>query len=602
MKMSKSGNHRRAGFTLVEVLVVVLIASIVMAVLASVLASSFEVLRTGETRAQLNSNARIALNYICDDISTGSGIPLSFDRDLNGYPDEHFNFGYDELANWRVAEWDADDLPVLSSSFWISEAWGDRVYVSHKSEVVVDGQNVVNRSFAVPRVLRTRPTRQVSEYMSLLRLAIPASNDMPYYLASEWDRTGDGIVDAYNTGTGNPDVVGDGAGEIDGYPEVVAVGPYKETAVLIQDLVGYDDDPEESVIRVRQIPVASNITRMKLEYLHQVPVYYSRWSGSDIEIAYQSLDTGEISWIEASYERNSSMEDHVPIVSHYEQRVIDVTANATYTDPEGNVDYYGTNWRLQDQYPEGLSVDKLDGTHTTPNSLGLENWSMSILYNDNDGDRIADTAPPDRYAYVTTSYSGTSVIEGGIAGLRPDMEALHGSGYYDYSTDPIGEGIDFGDADGIPDGDGVPDDPVPGWWLPYLRAVRVTVVATPNQIIEQRRAQSGSRGSNGNPVYYRLDSPVPYQDANRTIPLPNLRKDYIGAGRDVILSRIVPVEYVYRTELITDPADIQPDGLRRVEYNYFRGRSVMFNDPMDPSAALDPASNPITRLYEKDPL
>jgi prepilin-type N-terminal cleavage/methylation domain-containing protein len=74
-------NSSAAGFTLIEILVVVLIGSIVMVVLISVLGSSFEILRTGETRAQLNSNARIALEYICDDIVSASGIPLSFDRD-----------------------------------------------------------------------------------------------------------------------------------------------------------------------------------------------------------------------------------------------------------------------------------------------------------------------------------------------------------------------------------------------------------------------------------------------------------------------------------------------------------------------------------------
>lgn len=599
-----------AGFTLIEVMVVLVIASIVMAVLISVLGSSFEILRTGETRAQLNSNARVALDYICDDLTSASYIPLSIDRDLNGYPDEdppdpisNALRGYDENAIWRVAWWEdtpSGRVPVVAASFWLSEAWGDRLQTVHDSSAFVLGQNVTDQSFTIPRILRSSGGSRVAEYRSFFRLAIPTSQDMPYYLASEWDRNGDGVVDVLNTGLG---------GEIQGYPDVIPVGPAKETAAVIQDLF-YQYRDEDIVRRMRQIPIASNITRVKYEYLHEVPVYMSQSDGNDVEIICQNLDDGNVVAVPADAEMTSQMDNTVPLVSHWEQRIIDVAYNADYTDSTG-AQYGGMVWRLADQYPEGYDDGKLDGTHVAPNTgAGLgrlvgtnpAGWSCAAFYNiDSTGDDISDNAPIDRLAFVTTSLSGGQVVEGGLAALRPDMAAIHGQAYYLLASDPTGLG-DMGDADGIPDGDGVPDDPVPGWWLPYMRAVRVTVVATPRNVIEERRAASGKQGQSGQLVYYRLDSPVPYQDADRTIPLYNLKKDFIGSGRDVVLTKTVPVNYTYRTELVTDPqaAILGQINLRRVDWNVRIASSKMFRDPLSPDIQIR-SRTPWEKLQEKNP-
>jgi prepilin-type N-terminal cleavage/methylation domain-containing protein len=607
--MNKHANA--AGFTLVEVLVVVLIASIVLIVLASVLGSSFEILRTGETRAQLNSNARVALEYVSDDIKSATAIPISFDRDLNGFVDEDPVYGYDEQAYWRVAAWDSStNTWATNTSYWFSEAWGDRIMLTHDSTVNVSGQNVTNRSFSIPKVLRTRPDLKVVEYNSFFRLAIPASNDMPYYLASEWDRDGDGDIDQVdlrNTGTSNPATQFDGVGEIQGYPDVVSVGPYKETAALIEDLFGYTREPGP-VTRIRQIPIASNITRIKFEYLHYVPVYFSRVNGLNVEIAYQDLTDGSIDYVAANDELQSDMQDKVPLVSHWELRPIDVAYNRDYEDSgsgpgsgDTGLTYNGIFWQLQDQYPEGLDFGKLDGTHVTPNTIsGLGDgvpagWGMSVFYTEaEDG----ENAPIDRLAFVTTSISGGQPVEGGIAELRPDMEAIRGATYYSRSISPTGRG-DLGDADGIPDGDGIPDDPVPGWWLPYLRAVRVTIVATPRNIIEERRARSGQVGESGMTVYYRLDSPVPYSDPNRLAPQYNLTQDYIGSGRDVVVTKTVPVDFVYRLELVTDPFSIEPSILRRVEYNYLRSVIEMRADPVNPDEQIR-ARDQIAKAIERE--
>jgi len=123
----------------------------------------------------------------------------------------------------------------------------------------------------------------------------------------------------------------------------------------------------------------------------------------------------------------------------------------------------------------------------------------------------------------------------------------------------------------------------------------------PRQTIEERRARSGQTGKSGSTVYYRLDSPVPYADPNRLQPMYNLKQDYIGSGRDVIVSKVVPVDYVYRTDLVTDPHSDVPGFLRRVEHNYFKGTSIMFTDPANPDENIR-ASDPVEKLIEKNPL
>lgn len=611
----------RQGFSLIEVMVVVMIAAIVMSVLATVMGSSFEILRTGETRAQLNSNGRTALNYLCDDIETAAYIPLAFDRDLNGYkdelgvdPDTGETLGYDEKAVWRVAWLDPDDFPTVAASFYISEAYGHQITTVHNSSVTVAGRRLRAQSFSVPKSLTFQGQESVADYSSLFRLAIPTSNQMPYYLALEWDRNGDGVMtgaDLLNTGSSNSAVDGDGLGEIVGYPSLVPVGSHKETAVLIQDLNAEFSDG--TTRRFRQIPISSNITRVKYEYLHEVPVYISRANGSDVEVAYQDLTDGQVYWEDENWVRSGGTENRIPMISHWELRIIDVANNAQYTDPVTGAEYGEMYWRIADQYPEGYDPNKADGTHLfPPTSTGLGylagnnlagGWNCSVFYNrDSDGDDIGDNAPIDRLAYVTTSVSGATTVAGGLAYLRPDMEAIHGTGYYNYSTDPTGIG-DLGDADGIPDGDGIPDDPVPGWWLPYLRAVRVSIIATPRNVIEERIAKSGQVGSMGSPVFYRLDSPIPFDDPNRLVPLANQKQDYVGTGKDLILTKTVPVEYVYRTELIWDAKSAAiSQGFfsdRRVELNYRNGSSVVRRDLFPPGSRIQ-ALTPTEKLYEKD--
>ncbi|MCH7472816.1 prepilin-type N-terminal cleavage/methylation domain-containing protein [bacterium] len=612
------GIEKRAGFTLVEVLVVLLIASIVMAILGSVLAASFEILRTGESRAKMNSNARVVLEYVCDDISSAAYIPLSTDRDLNGYPDETVTsalgspVGYGLDAVWRVAK-EINNVPWVAASFYLSEAWSDRIMTTHDSSILVGGQQVINQSFTVPKILNTGGNRQVAEYTSFFRLAIPANNNMPYCIAGEWDRNGDGVVDPVNTGAGNLAVPGDGGGEILGYPELVPVGPHKETAAVIQDIF-YKYRDELVPRRVRQIPIASNITRIKYEYLHEVPVYLSRIGAGGLEVAYQNMDNGAIEWLPSNSTLASS--DVVPLISHWELRIIDVAYNGSngagglWTDPISGAEYGTLNWRLQDQYPEGYNSAKTTGDHVAPSTgMGLgtldssgsdTGWNCTVFYNLSSSGLadIPDNAPIDRLAFVTTGLSGGQAVEGGLAGIRPDMEALHGASYMDYTEDPTGVG-DMGDADGIPDGDGIPDDPVPGWWLPYLRAVRVTVVATPRQVIEQRQAKSGQVGKTGSLVFYRLDSPVPYADTNRTAPLYNQKQDYVGPGSDLVVTKTVPVNYSYRRELLVDPfsALLSVSGLRRVELNYFLGRNLMHGDPIGPDDPIR-ARTPASKLYE----
>lgn len=521
----------RRGFTLVEVLVVVLIAGIVLVVLAQVLGSSFEILRTGEQRAQLNSNARIVLEYLSDDISSATSIPPCDDRDLNGVLDEApvADGGYDVDAVWRVAR-RVNNINVIASSYFLSEAWGDRIMTAHDNSVYVDGGTVQSEGFT------------------------------------------------------NPHVIGNGQ------------------------------------TRVRQVPVADNISRIHFDYLHQVPVYLSRINGNVMEIAYQDTVTGDVEWINPSSTRSGAMLNKVPVISNWEQRVVDVAfdddnGGGFFSDAGTGATYGVTFWSLRDQYPEGYSDAKRTGDHVAvPTGLGLgtiggagvENgWNCSVFYNTSTGGlgSPADNAPIDRFAFVSTGLSGGNPVEGGLAQLRPDMEVLHGSGYYNYSTDPTGIG-DFGDADGIPDGDGIPDDPVPGWWLPYVRAVRITVVATPQRIMQERTEKSGEPGSTGTVVFYRLDSPVPYADPSRTMPLYNLKKDYIGGGQDLVLTKTVPVNFSYRRDLDWDPrdTDVARDIFyqRRVELNYRAGEQLFFQDPADPDAQIQ-ARNPVEKLYEKDP-
>jgi prepilin-type N-terminal cleavage/methylation domain-containing protein len=606
----------RRGFTLIEVLVVLVIASIVFSVLITVMGSSFEILRAGESKAKLTANARLALDFITNDISSAAYIPLSSDRDLNGWPDEAddaLQRGYREEAVWRVAK-NVNDIPVIHSSYFLSEAWSDRIMTRHFSSGFGDFFGVAQEGAAIPKVIRAAGADRSAQWISFLRLVVPANQQMPYYLIPESDRNGDGSPDPMNTGVSG--------GIIQGYPEVVAVGPHKETAVATQDIF-YALEGDEEFRRVRQIPISSNITRIRYEYFHEVPVYQSRNAGGTLEVLAQDVTDGSVSWITADGNRATNM---VPLVDHWEQRIVDVGYNGTngnspmWTDPGTGTEYAPTHYKLQDQYPEGYDDAKRTGDHVAPaTNVGLgtltgsgnisAGWNCTVFYNiDNDGDNVGDNAPIDRLAFTTTGVSTTgNAVEGGIAQLRPDMEALHGTGYWNYTLDPTGQG-DFGDADGIPDGDGQPDDPIPGWWLPYVRAIRVTVVATPSSVIAERTTKSGQNGSQGTPVYYRLDSPVPYSDPDRLIALPTQKRDYIGAGSDLVLTKTIPVNFIYKQDLVTDSdsdALVTTNGFganyrRRVEVNVIEAENKFFSDPIGYDTQIVP-SNPLDKLLDFDP-
>lgn len=579
--------RNRQGFTLIEVLVVLLITSIIMAVLISVLGSSFEILRLGETRAQLYSNARTAVEYIAKDLAGASYIPIAADRDLNGYPDEwanpalNPNAGYGTAATWRVSEDTGTDI-VTWARVLNSEAWTDRMMAVHSSRTVSNPFGPMTQTFTVPRILSSAGAGDVVEYTTFYRLAIPANAQMPYYLAP-------------------PGKAGAG-GVIPGYPEYVALGQHKETAALIQDIF-YEQRNSEEPLRVRQIPVASNITRITFEYLQEVPVYLSRVNSGDVEIAFQDLTDGSLHWNTASPDPNTSQ---VPVVDHWEQRVIDVSPDLPNSN-DGNWHddagagatnaLYGVNgWNLADQYPEE------DETVDPGRAAALNTWNAPAFYNIPGDDPI--NAPVDRMAYVTfTADANGNPIEGGMAALRPDMQSVQGVAYQSAidALDANASGT-FGDADGIPDGDGLPDNPVPGWWLPYISAVRITVVATPARTIEDRIAASGKAGSVAGALYYRLDSPVPYSDAARSLALLNREQDYVGAGHDVIVTRVVPVNFAYRLEPITDHRDprLSENLMRRVDMNYSNGINVALRDPLANTDNPVPAT-PYEKLLDLDP-
>jgi prepilin-type N-terminal cleavage/methylation domain-containing protein len=588
---------RRGGFTLVEVLVVLLIASIILTILATVLSSSMEILRTGESRSQLNASARNALDYLVQDVSTASDIPLSTDRDLNGYDDgdplpADGGNGYNLQATWRVAHL-VNNIPVTDSSMFLSEAYSDHLQTEHNNRAWALGgiDTLFTQAFTPPKVIANGGTDDAVDYKSLFRLALPANSSFPYYL-------------------------GKVGGTIYGYPEEVPVGTHKETAALIEDLYYHTVDkatnqPDPDVHQVRQMPIASNITAINFGYYQEVPVYESRINSGGLQIAYQNLNTGDLNWVSPNADLNDNgMYNSVPVLDHYELRQIDVAFdNSDYTDGPTNAHYGHTFFAPADQYPEGYDTRKLDGSNTTVGThFGLQSWNCSAFYDiDSNGDDIADNAPIDRLAFVTTSVGASGqAIEGGSAALRPDMSNLLGGSYYQYSTNPTGVG-DFGDADGIPDGDGVPDDPVPAWWLPFLRAVRVTVTATPRDTIDERRARSGKAASDGTILYYRLDSPVPYIDPARTQPAPDRKRDYVGPGRDIILTKMVPVNFAYKLSLATDPQQYAQmvaarpgQGIpeRRVEFNYFRGADLLSADPYDPSSVIK-ARDSGEKYYEK---
>ena len=82
---------KQYGFTLIEMLVALLIASIFFSVFIGVVLATFETLRTGDERTTAQQNARVAINYIANDIRHATDIaPLRFEayRDwaTGGFP------------------------------------------------------------------------------------------------------------------------------------------------------------------------------------------------------------------------------------------------------------------------------------------------------------------------------------------------------------------------------------------------------------------------------------------------------------------------------------------------------------------------------------
>ncbi len=416
----------RQGFTLIEVLIVLLISSIVLTVLATVLASSFEILRTGETRAQLNANARNALDYLVEDIGSATGIPRMDDRDLNGYDDgdslpANGGNGYDLAATYRVGRL-VNNIVVVDTSIFLSEAFSDHIQTIHDNRAWTFDGTFANQAHEPPKVIAGINGTNAINYTSFFRLAVPANAEFPYLLAQEHDRNGDNQVtgaDLLNTGAV--------AGQIYGYPETVPVGTHKETAVLIQDLFYRQLDkatnkPEDFVRRIRQLPIAGDITRINFSYYHPVPVFESRAAAGGLQIAVQDLTTGELRWISPdSGLNNSSSYNTVPVLARWELRQIDVAYDEPHTDPVTSAVYAGNHYALADQYPEGYDVNKLTGTNTTVGShIGLQTWNCAAFYDtDSNGDQLTDNAPVDRFAYVTTGLdSANNPIDGGSPTAR----------------------------------------------------------------------------------------------------------------------------------------------------------------------------------------
>jgi len=105
--------------------------------------------------------------------------------------------------------------------------------------------------------------------------------------------------------------------------------------------------------------------------------------------------------------------------------------------------------------------------------------------------------------------------------------------------------------------------------------------------------------SNGMAVYYNLDSPVPYQDAQRTLAMYSARDLYIGDGKDVVMTKMIYPQKMFRLDLIVDPTDARLSGMRRADWNYFRGIDYTAIDPIDPDDRIRPIT-PGGKFYEKE--
>jgi prepilin-type N-terminal cleavage/methylation domain-containing protein len=533
------------GFTILEMLIVLLISAIVITVLGTVLSSSFRMLRTGETRSQLQATARGALEYLADNIGSANMIPRSQDRDYNFVDDANLSeFGID--ATYVVGEPDSTDPDIhwYPAGTQISEAWMDRIVTQQRDDMTLDIFGRVNNVKQVqPSLAFEFNGQRVSSVTSIFGLAIPARDNMIYYLSDN----------LHNGQYNGADVE---------FPHTFSAKNRSESCVLYQKMhldlksygtgnTGVSGDPTVSTAQF-DIPIASNITRVQFEYFHRVPLWLPDPNDSTTAYLEDTNDDGDVD---------------SPVLTGWMLVPIDVSDNEK------------SNWSYNDIFrsPSVSAADRVDA---------FNNWNIEVFYNEPDPDS-PHNAPYDFYGWLDNgTYANFEFQVEDILGfdngaaLAPDWNE------------------DFGNCDGIPDGDGVPDNPVPAWWMPYLEAIRITIVTTPTSTIEERTEASGTvRDQNGNFVYYNLDSPIPYADFNRTIPLVSASTLYIGDGKDVVVSRMVYPELSYKMSPTIYPDDTKLLNMRRADYNYRLGSSAAFIGGVPPIDEGGPIS-PRDRYYE----
>lgn len=580
------------GFTLVEILVVVLIASIIFLMVGTVLASTFTLIKTGETRTQLNENARQAINRITKLVQSSTLLPPMDDRNMDGLPDQlptgapYNQFGLD--AEYNTISGFNDGVPFITAGFLMSGCFSDQMWLQIDKDVILGSPQNLNQGYSIgnisstagtilPESLPGYPGYRVAGMRTLIRAAIPFDNTTPYYLAS----VNVGRQSNMDYGFGNHPL----------FPKETVIAGRTVSNVLIEDqfyrLRQYEDTTGSTNPGVNQsargslslsgsdaysheaaIPIAGNITGLRFEYLHEVPLYAAEPNGDPIMI-----DTND----------NGTPDSYVKVGSKL------------------------------------MPIDVCDNTkiiYDMNNTVGSEfrNWAMDdwLIIN-------STVRPLDFKGYVQLPDGSIQFKD-----LRFDVEDLTGVNNDDGFR---ADGTDGGNGDGIPDGDGIADDPVPLWWVPYIKAIRVTVVASPQTIIKERRDATGKTtfdGSNG--VVYRLDSPVPYT-TNRNLanppvgslppvlqplifPVTNRKDLYIGEGKDVILSSTIYPTNLPRENPVINPIDYRlsplasitgtvtgiPQGRidRRVDYNWLRGRYLAYFRSISP----DDRTGPVDRSSE----
>ena len=539
------------GFTLLEMLIVVAISAIVITVLATVIASSFRMLRTGETRAQLQGLARNTLDYVAENVSTANLIPRSEDRDYNFVNDAALEsqggFGIDARY---VVGWVQNNQHWFPAGREISEAWSDRIVTRHQDTMSLGLFNQI-RSVSQPSPnLIEFNNQRVSGVTSIFRLAIPASGNMIYYLSDnfnngQYDFPDVNFPESYYARNRREDCVLFHSMRLE-------LKPYAQTAATNPN-PGVQGDPSVSFADFN-VPVSSNITRLQFEYFHKVPYWLEDPNSAGEALMEDTNDSGTLD---------------SPILAGWTLVPIDVADNSF------------SSWDYSHIYRD-QSVSASDRVDD------FNRWNVDVFYN-RPTPEDPQNAPPDFKGWLST---------GAFVDIQFDVRDILG---FD-NGNPLSRhpGLFFGNADGIPDGDGVPDNPVPMWWMPYLEAIRITVIATPQSVIEERRRSSGQRlDSNGNPVYYNLDSPIPYANFSRTVALVNARDLYIGDGKDVVASRMVYPDLAYKLTPIIYPDDPRILQIRRADYNYFTAGSVTHPEGVPPIDEGGPISA-VDRYYELD--